>query len=156
MFKVYKSQYNPSNLTGIVGGAIGTEVLSGYLGELFYHVDAPPSGIDTTSNQYRKIFIKNTYTTTSTYTRVWIDSLEHVDQISIANSYSLSDSSSTPTGAPASVSGWALPTNYAEGMPIGTLAPNAYTGIWIKESLSGITNPDPYATFRIYIGGILS
>jgi len=155
MFKLYKSEYNPSNLTGQVGGGIGNDLLSGYIGELFYHVAVPPSGIDITAYQYRKVFVYNGHDTSSTYTRVWIDSLEHTDQISIANSATLSDLSVSSTGAPTAASGWVLPTNYAEGTYLGTLAPNAYTGFWIRQSLSGINNPDPYATFRIYVGGIV-
>ncbi len=156
MFEVYKSQYNPTNLTGQVGGGIGTEMLSGYLGELFYHIATPPSGIDEIVYQYRKVFVKNTYAVQSTYTRVWIDSLEHTDQISVANSYTLNDTASTPTGQPTNVTGWSLPTDYAEGLPLGTLNPNTSTGFWIRQALSGIASPDPYATFRLYVGGVVS
>lgn len=156
MFQIYESQYNPQNLTGQVGGDIGSDILSGYLGELFYHIETPPSGIDTVTYQYRKVFIRNGYSLKSTYTRVWIDSLEHTDQISLANSSTLTDTSSSATGAPLMVSGWTLPTNYAEGLALGTLNPNAYTGFWIRQGLSGVTSPDPYATFRLYVGGVVS
>lgn len=155
MFEIYHSEYNPRNLTGTVGGGIGSSQLSGYLGELFYHIEVPPSGTDTASNQYRKVFIKNTYPNSSAYTRVWIDAVEHQGQISIAKSSGLSDFSSTPTGTPVGVSGWTSPTNYAEGINLGTIYSNTYTGIWIKQTLSGICVEDAYATFRLVVGGVV-
>jgi len=155
MYKIYKPEYNPIALTGTVGGGIGSQTLSGYMDELFYHVSSPPSGTNETVYQYRKVFIKNDYTKSSTFTRIWIDSIEHEDQISIAKSVSLSDTSASPTGAPAGVTNWVSPSNFAEGLSLGTIASNSYTGIWIRQALSGITNPDPYATFRLYVGGVI-
>lgn len=154
MFKIYKSLYNPSNLTGQVGGNISSSELSGYLGELFYHVSAPPSGLDDVFNQYRKVFFKNTYDRTATEVRVWIDAAEHLDQLSIANSTGLSDTLITATGT-SELTGWRSPTTYTDGVILGTLPVNAYTGVWIRQSLSGISSPDPYSTFRIYVGGIV-
>lgn len=155
MFLIYHSQYNPSNLTGAVGGDIGSTQLSGYLNELFYHVAVPPSGINTTSHQYRKVFIKNTYPNSSTNTRIWLDSVEHEQQISISRSASLSDTSTTPTGQPSTVTGWVTPYNYSEGLNLGAITTNAYTGFWIRQSLSGIYYEDPFATFRLNIGGLV-
>lgn len=156
MFKVYKPEYNPANLTGIVGGGISSYPVSGYLNELFYHIDAPASGIDTSTVQYRKVFVKNTYSSTSTYTRVWIEAIEHEDQIYIANCTGLVDSTLSPSTPPSGVSGWTAPSNYTEGLNLGTLNPNGYTGFWLQQYLSGISDPDPYATFRLRIGGIIT
>lgn len=153
-FKIYKSEYNPSNLTGQVGGDIGSSTLSGYIDELFYNISANPEGVDTTY-QYRKVFIKNEYATQSTNTRIWVDAIEHDDQISLSLASGLTDTSATPTGEPAGVTDWSLPRNYAEGIDIGSLGPNTYSGVWIRQSLSGVTTPDPYATFRIYVGGLV-
>jgi hypothetical protein len=155
MYKLYKPEYNPNSLTGTVGGNIGSQLLSGYLGELFYHISTPPSGVNETTYQYRKVFIRNTYSRSSTYTRVWIDAVEHEDQISVAKSSALSDTSSSPTGSPAGVSGWVSPSSFAEGLSLGTIPPNTYTGIWIRQALSGVSTPDPYATFRLYVGGVI-
>lgn len=154
-FQVYKPEYNPMNLTGQVGGDIGAEVFSGYIGELFYHVTTPPSGVSTTEYQYRKVHIKNTYTSTSEYTRVWLDAVEHPDQIAICPASGLDDSTSTPTGEPLGVTGWRSPSNYSEGISLGTMTTNSYTGVWVRQALSGITSPDPYATFRLYVGGVV-
>lgn len=155
MYRLYKSEYNPNSLSGTVGGGIGSATLSGYMGELFYHVSAPPSGTNDTFYQYRKVFIKNDYSRSSTYTRVWIDAIEHGEQIAIAKSASLTDSITSPTGTPIGVSGWVSPSNFAEGLSLGTIPSNTYTGIWIRQGLSGITSPDPYATFRLYVGGVI-
>tara|TARA_R110002074_G_scaffold402324_1_gene607046 strand:+ start:96379 stop:96852 length:474 start_codon:yes stop_codon:yes gene_type:complete len=154
-FQIYKPEYNPSDLTGQVGGNIGSEILSGYINELFQHISSPPSGLDTTSYQYRKVFIKNEHTSTSTNTRVWVDAIEHVDQISLAESTGVEDSSTSSTGEPVGISGWRSSSNYAEGVSLGTLTSNAYSGVWIRQALSGVSTPDPYATFRIYVGGIV-
>lgn len=155
MFIVYQPENNPSNLTGQVGGDISPNLVSGYLNELFYHIDAPVYGT-TGSYQYRKVFVKNTYTSTSTYTRVWIEAIEHEDQIYLANCTGLVDSTPTPITPPSGVSGWISPSNYTEGLYIGTLTPNSYTGFWMQQYLSGVNAPDPYATFRLRIGGIVA
>ncbi len=153
MLVFYKSEYNPTGLTEQVGGNIGTTPLSGYLGELFTYISSPPSGTDS-ANQYRKVFVKNTYTTSLEYVRIWLDAVEHPEQISIANSNTYNDTSSGASFAPLSVSGWTSPTNFFSGLDLGTITPNTYTGFWIKQTLSGIDTPDPYATLRLYAGGV--
>lgn len=155
MYHFFQSQYNHLSLTGTVGGNISSTGLSGYLGELFYHNAAPPTGTNLTTYQYRKVFIKNGYSTESTETKVWVDALEHDGQISIANSYNLTDSSNADT-EPTNVTGWVETSNYVDGLDIGTLVSNGYTGLWIRQELNGITSPDPYATFRLYVGGLIS
>jgi hypothetical protein len=154
MFVFYKPEYSPTTLSGQVGGNIGTTVLSGYLGEVFAYVDAPPSGIDPVF-QYRKLFIKNTYTSTIGYTRVWLDAVEHPEQITVANSLFYNDYTSGSTFAPTGVSGWISPSNFLSGLDLGTLRPNSTTGFWIRQTLSGIESADPYATLRLYVGGVL-
>lgn len=155
MFIFYKSQLNPSNVTGEVGGNISSYVLSGYLNELFPRVDAPP--VESTGEyiQYRKIFIKNEYESSSTNTRIWLDAEQHRGQISIASisgaSYSITNGLTEPTG----ISSWTNGRNYAEGLNLGTLSANSSTGVWIRQVLSNITEEDPFASVRIYIGGIV-
>jgi hypothetical protein len=58
-----------------------------------------------------------------------------------------------PTGtAPTSVT-FSDPYNFSGGISIGTLTGTESTGIWIRQTLSGIHRPDPYATFIISFGG---
>lgn len=155
MFVFYKSSLNPTNTTGEVGGNITSTALSGYLGELFPRVDAPPSEATGSYNQYRKIFVKNEYSTASDYTRIWLDAEQHRGQISLAfqsgESYSVANGTTEPTG----ITAWTNGRNYSEGLEVGTLAANSSTGVWIRQTLSSITEEDPFASVRIYIGGIL-
>lgn len=155
MFIFYKSSLNPSNTTGEVGGNISSSELSGYLGELFPRVDAPPVESTGEYAQYRKIFIKNTYESSSLNTRIWLDAEQHRGQISLAStsgaSYSIANGLTEPSG----ISPWTNGRNYAEGLEIGTLASNSSTGVWIRQTLSNITEEDPFASVRIYIGGII-
>jgi hypothetical protein len=155
MFKFYLPQFNPDNLTGQVGGVTSAVPVSGYLGELFVHVSAPPSGTQVGATQYRKVFLKNEFTAQSTITRIWLDAVEHLGQISVALEDSVGDTSTDPVTEPTNVTGWVSPTNYSEGLEIGTLAANNSTGLWIRQTLSGISIADPYATVRLYGGGLV-
>jgi hypothetical protein len=155
MYGFYKSTSNPVGLSGTVGGAITTYRLSGYLGELFAPVTAPPEGISG-AFQYRKLHVKNEFSTTSTYTRVWIDQADHVDQISLAIENVSESSSTSPLTAPTGLSVWYSPTNYVDGLEIGTLTANAATGLWLRQELSGVLEEDPFATFRVCVGGIIA
>ena len=156
MYNFYLSNSNPTGLTGTVGGTITTTPLSGYLGEVFAFVSAAPSGSQTGSFQYRKIFVKNEYASSSTQTKTWLDAVEHTGQIHIAKETTVGDTSTDPTVQPAGVTGWVSPQTYIEGLNIGTLAANSSTGIWVRQTLSGISRPDPYATFRLNVGGLVS
>lgn len=150
----YHTTNNPTGLSGTVGGAISTTGVAGNLNELFAYVDSPPSGVDTEAVQYRKIHVKNEGTVTLTGVYVWIDAIEHTGQIYIGVEDSAEQSISEPTGsAPTSVS-FSQPLSYTEGISLGTFAADAHTGIWLRQTLSGISEPDPYATFRVSIGGI--
>lgn len=150
----YKPLSNPAGLTGTVGGNISSYQFSGQLAELFAHVSAPPSGLDPVY-QYRKIFIKNEFSSSSANTRVWLDAVDRPEQIAIALGTALADSTTSPTGQPASVTGWVSPYNYVNGISLGTLAVNGYTGIWVRQTLTGIVESDPYCTLRIYAGGAI-
>ncbi len=155
----YKPLYNPASaMTGQVGGAISTGRFHGVLGELFYHVAAPPSGVDEVAHQYRKVFIKNTYLTTITNVGVWIEATEHPEQLQVASETSPNQIILSPTGEPSGVSGssWIQASGYRSALPVGSLAPAAVTGIWIRQSLSGIEQPDPYVFATLYVAGLVT
>lgn len=154
MFSFYKPTYNPNHLTGTVGGSISVEPLSGYLDELFAHVSSPPSGIEGVY-QYRKLFVVNAYAGTSTYTRVWLDQLDHPEQIAISLEASAGDSIANATTAPSGITTWYTPTNYVDGVQIGTLTYAEGTGMWVRQYLTGVIEEDPFATCRIYVGGVI-
>lgn len=149
----YLPEYNPRNLTGTVGGAISSTQFSGYVNELFYHVSAAPSGSESGSYQYRKLYIKNTDSDIYYGTKVWLSSVEHVDQISLYLASGL-DTTTAATVAPSGLTGsWLSPSNYSDGIAMGDLRVGGYTGVWIRQYLSGISEEDPYATFRLRVGG---
>lgn len=156
MFTFYLSEYNPTGLSNVVGGGISSTPISGYIGEVFSFVEAVPSGTETASYQYRKVYVKNEYTSQSTLTKIWLDAVEHPEQISIAKEATVGDTTASPTTEPTNVTGWVSPENYIEGLHIGSLSVNAQTGVWIRQTLSGVTRSDPYATFRLNVGGLVS
>lgn len=155
MFKFYLPQNNPANLTGTVGGAISTVPLSGYLDELLLHVDAPPGDSASVFYQYRKVYITNEFSTESTDTHVWLDAVQHPEQITLALEGSANQSISNAITEPLSVTSWSSPSNYAEGLDLGDLSAGASAGIWIRELLTDISQSDPYATFRLVVGGLI-
>lgn len=151
-FVLYISENNPEDLTGVVGGAITSTPLSGYVSELFYHVSAPPSGLDDPSYQYRKIFVKNEFGSHTSEVRLWLDAVEHSGQVHVTTGTS-SDTSYVDTEP--TVDDWHYPSNYSNGIALGDLAMGSSQSVWIRQTLSGITTPDPYATFRIVVGGLV-
>lgn len=155
MFTFYKSEYNPSTTGSVVGGNITTLPLSGYLGELFPRVDSPPEESTGSAVQYRKIFVKNEYEFSSSNTRLWLDAEQHRGQIAIAIQTGVSNTIANGLATPTGISSWANPTNYSNGIEIGTLGSNTATGVWLRQTLTNITEPDPYASLRLYVGGIL-
>lgn len=156
MFNFYKTTYNPTGYTtGVVGGPITSVLVSGYIGELFPTREAPPEGYGNVYTQYRKIHVKNEYQSTSTNTTVWLSSVEHPDQIAIALEYTGNSTINSGVAAPQYIDTWYSPTTYAEGVLIGTLSPNASTGVWIKQTLTGTAKADNFASFSIKIGGVV-
>lgn len=154
-FSFYHAESNPTGLSGTVGGAVDLNLpMSGYLGELFCHVQAPPSGTEATFYQYRKLFVRNEGSTTARDISVWIPAQEHTDQLDLANEYETGQTSTSPVTAPDDVSGWNNPTNYLAGLPIGDLAPDSSTGFWLRQTLTEITISDPYVSFQLYAGGL--
>lgn len=153
-FKFFKCQFNPTGLTGKVGGSIIETELSGYLGELFVHQYAYPSETTGAVVQYRKLFIKNQYDMTSTDTRIWLDAQHTSGQIHIAV-----QTGSLGTGSvqlpPNNLSGWFASSSYSGGVKIGTLHPTESTGIWLRQTLSNIEATNPYTSLRLYVGGIV-
>ncbi len=151
----YRPLSNATGLTGFVGGQISTGRLYGVLNELFAHVPSPPSGTIGVYNQYRKVYIKNEYVTPVINIVAWVEGAEHPEQLYLGLETSTSQEITGALIAPSGISGsgWYTTSGYGHGMPIGSMGPSAATGIWIKQELSGINYPDPYATFTLKVGG---
>lgn len=151
-WEFYHTTNNPTGLTETVGGTISTNFLAGNLNELFTYVNAPPSGTDLSTIQYRKLHIKNPSSATLTGVRLWVDAVDHDDQIAIGVEVTGGQDTVNANTLPTSVS-FSQPITYNTGLSLGTFVPNFHTGVWVRQTLSGIHEPDPYATFRINIGG---
>jgi len=157
-FGLYHTSANPTGLSGSVGGAISSTGIVGTLGELFAYVDSPPSGTTDPVFQYRKVHIKNISANVITGIYTWLDGVEHTGQIDIGVERETDQSITAPTGsaqAPTNVT-FSDPYNFSGGTFIGTLTGSESTGIWIRQTLSGIHSPDPYATFILNFGGIVT
>ena len=83
---------------------------------------------------------------------MWLDSIEHDDQIAIGIEVTGGQDAPNANTLPTSVI-FSQPTTYNTGVSLGTLAASFHTGIWLRQTLSGIHEPDPYASFRVNIGG---
>ena len=153
-YKFFKSEYTPTGLTEKVGGNITSVELSGYLGELFPHQYAYPIESTGAVIQYRKLFIKNTYTSSSTETKIWLDAQHVSNQIAVAVQVNQSGTGNYQN-PPSGLNGWYYPTTYGNGVSLGTLAPNASTGIWLRQTLSGVETSNPYTSLRLYVGGVV-
>ena len=151
-WEFFHTTNNPTGLTDTIGGAISTSALAGNLNELFTYVDAPPSGTDLSAIQYRKFHIKNASTTTLTGVKVWVDAIEHSDQIAIGIESGNAESIANASTAPTSVE-FFQPQAYTTGLLLDGLVTSYHTGVWIRQILSGNHEPDPYASFRVNIGG---
>jgi len=153
-WEFYHTTNNPTGLDSTVGGVRTSELVDGDLNELFAYVSAPPSGVTTEAFQYRKVHLLNAGTVTLTGVRVWMDAMEHSDQIYVGLENVSGQTASTATGAaPTSVT-FSQPANYTGGLSLGTYLVQGHTGLWIRQGLSGISEPDPYATVRLHIGGL--
>jgi hypothetical protein len=153
-WEFYHTVNNPTGLDGTVGGARTGDLVEGSLNELFAYVEAPPSGTTTEAFQYRKVHVRNASATTLTGVKLWLDAIEHTDQIYVGLEGAVDQTISSPTGsAPAGVS-FTQPTSYTGGIDLGSVASTAASGLWLRQGLSGISEPDPYASFRVYVGGL--
>jgi len=153
-FRFYKSEHNPTGLTGLVGGNISSDELSGYLGELFAYQYAYPSDVTGAVLQYRKIYIKNTYGIVSYDTRLWFDAQHVSGQMAVALETG-GAGLGVVNSAPAGLSGWAYPESYTGGFRLGDLNNGATAAVWLRQTLANIETPNPYTSLRIYVGGIV-
>ena len=129
-FRFYKSEFNPTGVTGLVGGSITSTELSGYLGELFAYQYANPVEVTGSVVQYRKVFVKNTYGTVSYDTRLWFDA-EHVSGQMEVGLQTGGPGTGEVNVAPSGISGWAHPENYTGGFKLGTLNNGSSATIWL-------------------------
>ena len=153
----HHTTHNPTGLASAVGGDITGALLQGNLNELFAYISAPPSGSSAGIEQYRKIHVKNISSFTLTGVRLWLDAVEHSGQIDIGiEELNATQTISDATGAAPTSVLFGRPIDFNSGTGIGTSSfpPNHSTGVWIRQTLTGVDEPDPYASLRLTVGGI--
>lgn len=148
-FEFYKPVYNPTGLTGIVGGAISSEVLHPRKDALFASRD---SSSVASLEQYRKFFIKQVYATQLTGLVVELAYSEHADQIYFGiPTGDVNESISSPTVSPTGV---ALTGTYSGNIPItGITNLGSVIPIWIKQVIPADSGDDDFVTFQLRIIG---
>lgn len=152
---LYNTTYNPTGLVGTVGGAADTgSLVVGTVRELFSHVYSAPSGVGDPHYQYRKVHVQNLSNESYENVRIWLDAVEHEDQISVGFEKSWNSTVSSPTTEPSEVD-WSSAGSYVSGQEAsGVFSPGAVTGVWIRQKLENIQESDPYSSFRIVVGGL--
>ena len=153
-YKFFKPLYNPPDLSGLVGGSITSQELSGYIGELFYHRTANPVESTGVLHQYRKVFVKNTYSSDSVDTKVWFDAQHMSGQMYLATEVSTAGTGTVYAGA-TGLTSWSIPASYSGGVALGDMAANGTAAIWLRQTLSGIESSNPYVSLRMYVGGVV-
>lgn len=150
-FKFFKPIYNPTGLTGTVGGSISTEEVLPRNGALFAPAESSPVVPIT---QYRKLFVKQVYDATMTGLVLQLANTEYSDQIyyGVATgdvNESVTSSSVAPTGV--SMTGSYSGSVYITGVSTsGTVYP-----VWIKQILPAGVGDDDFVAFQLRILGTI-
>lgn len=120
------------------GSSLGGAISSTQVGtNLFDDISSSESSSGDT--EYRAIFVKNTSATDTAYnTKIWIESntpststelsIALCDEGASATMETVADESTAPTGPTFDVA-----EDEANALALGTLAPGAYYGIWVKR-----------------------
>lgn len=148
----YLPQYQPTGLTGLVGGSIAAEELTTAVDALFPAVLAN-SGED--HIQYRKVFIKNDSSDSFQNVYVEVENIEYTGQIKFAILHEGGD----PTGtAPDPMT---LPDIIATGQftgfygaPItglGTGNPGDTIGVWLQQFIPANSDNEVLASFVLQV-----
>jgi hypothetical protein len=149
-FKFYKPQYNPTGMSGTVGGAISTS-------ELLPRKDALFSPRETSElisvEQYRKVYAKQVYAVTLTGVTVQLSNTDYTGHISFGVSTGTNDTSSSPGTAPAGVS---FTGNYLNSITVaGTTTSGSVIPIWIKQQIAANSGDDDFVSFQLRILGTI-
>jgi len=135
-----------------LGGAISS-TLAGT--DLFDDVSASEASAGDT--EYRAVYVKNTNSTDSAYvTKIWVQtntpSSSSAVTIALAGEgasatiETVTDESTAPSGESFSTA-----ENEAAALSIGTLAPGAYYGVWIKRVITAAASSYANDTFTLRV-----
>jgi len=149
-FRFYESNFNPTGLSGVVGGAISNNELQPQLNAVFTNIAVSET---VTQTQYRKIFVKQVLTGSFTGVSIELANVEHTGQVSFDIPTGQTDTATNPLSVPASLSaGNAFSGNFntsilaANSSTIDTTIP-----IWMKQTLAPDIGDDSSATFSIRV-----
>lgn len=135
-----------------IGGAISNTIASSFL---FNSVNS--SEITSVYEDYRCVYLHNTHETESIYNLKILTSLDesgdHSDLFISKATETVNTQAQVidnPTTAPLNQIFYSC-TNDSTALPIGTLGPNEYIGVWLKRTI--LANPEPkgncFVTFFI-------
>lgn len=149
-FRFYKPVYNPTGMSGMVGGAISTTELLPRLDYLFAPRECSDS-IDVV--QYRKLWIKQVYDATMTGLTIQLVNLDYPEQIYFNTTTGTNDTTASPGTAPDGVS---FTGSYLVDIALtGTTVSGSTIPIWIQQTISADSGDDDFVAFQIRILGTI-
>jgi hypothetical protein len=153
-FKFYEPQYNPTGLSGDVGGLITTTEIQPKLGILLADMQVPEI---TTQHQYRKIWIKQTAVGTFNDVSIRLANVEHTGQIAIATGSIEDVANANALTAPTGLYGTLVATGFSgdvnNPLYVGNTTLNSTVPIWVRETIASGAGDDAAATFVLQIQG---
>ena len=151
VFQFYHAQYNPTGLSGLVGGTRSNTEINPKLGELFCNT---ASYEDTAVTQYRKLFVKQEETATIQNLYLDINEVEYTGQIAFAYTRISGNTAASPVDMPSGMSGDNFSGNSATPLFLtGTsVASNQYE-IWLRLTVPSGAGSDNMASFNLRAKG---
>lgn len=149
-FKFYKPLYNPTGMSGTVGGAITSTELLPRKDTLFAPRDISDSVAVT---QYRKLFIKQVYDATLTGLVIELVNVEYPDQISFNITTGTNDTIASPSTAPSDIT-FSGNSTVAVGVSGATVLDSTIP-VWIKQEIAAGSSDDDFVAFQLRIYGTI-
>lgn len=154
-FSFYEPEFNPTGLSGTVGGYISSTELEPKLGYLFVDVPTPELS---DSIQFRKVYIKQEGQGTFQDVNFNIVNIEHTGQIHfVTGQADGSDSSESPVSYPTGAYGQLSTSNFSGNVDtpiyIGNTSQNEEFSVWIRQTIPAGSTGDPLATFSFKVKG---
>lgn len=150
-FKFYLPQYNPTGLSGTVGGEISTNELKPYVNLLF----APmPSYDSVQTNQYRKVWIRQVESGVFNNLYVELANVEYTGQVFfVATGESTNETSTSPLSPPNSFSGLGIFSGDHDTFLYLASESTQYSNfpIWLKQTIPSGAGSDNLASFSLKV-----
>jgi len=150
-FTFYHAQYNPTGLSGTVGGSITSTEVQPYLNSLFTEM---PVSTTVPIVQYRKVWAKQTKAGTFTGVYIEIGNVEHTGQVFFDIVTGTNGNTSTGPLYPPPELGYSysFSGNYNTSLLYtGNSTLNTTIPIWIKEKIDANIGDDDLASFSLRV-----